>query len=101
MRRAKLTETEIEARLAELNAQTPGGGWQLVNGKLHREFVFRDFVAAFGFMAQVALVAEAMDHHPEWCNVYKTVTVDLVTHDVGGLTALDFDLARRIIECTN
>jgi 4a-hydroxytetrahydrobiopterin dehydratase len=65
-----------------------------VNGKLHREFVFKDFVQAFGFMVQAALLAERADHHPEWFNVYKTVIVDLTTHEAGGITQRDFDLAR-------
>lgn len=70
--------------------------WELVDGKLHREFRFTDFVNAFGFMAQVALVAEAMGHHPEWSNVWNRVTIDLTTHDTGGLSNLDLELARRI-----
>jgi 4a-hydroxytetrahydrobiopterin dehydratase len=68
-------------------------GWILRDGKLHRVFVFGDFVEAFGFMTQVALVAERMNHHPEWCNVYKTVAISLSTHDVGGLTHRDIELA--------
>ena len=70
--------------------------WNLVGGKLHREFRFADFVAAFGFMAQVALVAEALGHHPEWSNVWNRVTVDLTTHDTGGLSNLDVMLAQRM-----
>jgi 4a-hydroxytetrahydrobiopterin dehydratase len=70
--------------------------WQVVAAKLHREFKFKDFVTAFGFMTQAALVAEAMDHHPEWFNVYSRVSVDLTTHDAGGLTALDIQLAQRM-----
>jgi len=73
-------------------------GWSLRNGKLHREFEFRDFNEAFGFMARAALVAESMDHHPEWLNVYKRVVVDLATHDAGGITELDVRLARRMSE---
>jgi 4a-hydroxytetrahydrobiopterin dehydratase len=57
---------------------------------------FTDFVQAFGFMTRVALQAERLDHHPEWCNVYRTVTIDLATHDAGGITALDYELATRI-----
>ena len=68
----------------------------LVAGKLHRELRFPDFVRAFGFMTSVALVAESMNHHPEWSNVYGRVTIDLTTHDAGGITALDLELARRI-----
>ena len=82
-----LAASEIEARLAELD------GWSLEAGKLHREFRFADFSAAFGFMTRVALVAEKLDHHPEWSNVYSTVVVDLTTHDAGGVTELDFRLA--------
>ena len=88
MARPKALETaEIEARLADLD------GWGIEGGKLRREFRFANFVEAFGFMSSVALVAEKMDHHPEWSNVYATVVVDLTTHDAGGLTELDFDLA--------
>ena len=70
--------------------------WQLDQGKLHRVFVFKDFVAAFDWMSQVAEDAEALCHHPEWLNVYRSVTVWLTTHDAGGLTALDLDLAQRM-----
>ncbi len=72
--------------------------WQPVEGRdaITRNFRFADFNAAFGFMARVALVAEKMDHHPEWSNVYRTVTVTLSTHDAGGLTALDIALAEAI-----
>ena len=88
MPRPKALETpEIEAQLANLD------GWSLEGGKLHREFRFANFASAFGFMTSVALVAEKMDHHPEWSNVYSTVVVDLTTHDAGGLTRLDFELA--------
>jgi len=69
---------------------------KLVNGKLHKEFQFADFVAAFGFMAQAALVAERMNHHPEWFNVYRTVRVDLATHDVSGISEGDFVLAEAM-----
>ncbi len=81
-------------QIADLSTTVPA--WSLVNGKLHREFRFADFVGAFGFMAQVALVAEAMGHHPEWSNVWNRVTVDLTTHDTGGLSNLDLQLAQRI-----
>ena len=84
---AKLSEAEIEARLAEVP------GWSVVDGKLHRELKLADFNAAFGLMSRVALLAEKLDHHPEWFNVYKTVDVTLSTHDAGGLTALDVKLA--------
>lgn len=70
--------------------------WALVGGKLRREFRFADFVEAFGFMSRVALVAEAMGHHPEWSNVWNRVVIELTTHDTGGLSDLDVQLARRI-----
>jgi len=71
-------------------------GWSLEEGKLYAEFEFRDFNAAFAFMTRVALVAEAMNHHPEWFNVYNRVRVHLTTHDAGGVTQLDLDLAARM-----
>lgn len=86
-RPAKLTEIEVEQKLGELPA------WELRSGRLHREFTFTNFVMAFGFMAQVALIAEKMDHHPEWSNVYNRVVIELQTHDAGGLMELDFELA--------
>jgi 4a-hydroxytetrahydrobiopterin dehydratase len=72
--------------------------WQLAGDKLRRELRFADFVEAFGFMAKVALIAEAMGHHPEWSNVWNRVVIDLTTHDTGGLSSLDLELARRIDE---
>lgn len=83
----KLDHTVIEAKLLDVP------GWELKKDKLHREFGFDDFVRAFGFMSAAAIVAEKMDHHPEWSNVYNKVTVDLTTHDAGGITELDFELA--------
>ncbi|WP_115018616.1 4a-hydroxytetrahydrobiopterin dehydratase [Synechococcus sp. UW140] len=70
--------------------------WQLVEGRLERHWTFADFVSAWGFMSQVALLAEAMNHHPNWSNVYSRVTIQLSTHDLGGLSNLDLDLARAI-----
>ena len=90
--RQKLSETEVQARLSELP------GWELVDGKLHRAFRFGSFVQAFGFMTSIALMAEAMNHHPDWSNVYNRVTIDLNTHDIGSISALDFTLAKRINE---
>jgi 4a-hydroxytetrahydrobiopterin dehydratase len=87
---AKLTDTEIATALSDLTA------WKVEGGKLHREYKFADFVAAFGFMAGSALVAQSMDHHPEWFNVWNTVRVDLATHDAGGITALDVKLAHSM-----
>ncbi len=82
------------AQTAALSTELPQ--WTLREGKLHRELRFSDFSAAFGFMARVALAAEAMGHHPEWCNVWNRVTINLTTHDTGGLSNLDVELARRI-----
>ena len=86
----KLTETEIAMALSDLTA------WKVEGGKLHREYKFADFVAAFGFMTGAALVAQSMDHHPEWFNVWNSVRVDLATHDAGGITALDVKLAHSM-----
>ncbi len=90
MSREKLSPEALDEALASLD------GWSLEGGKLHREFQFRDFVTAFGFMTSVVLVAESMNHHPEWFNVYNRVVVDLTTHDAGGITELDLQLARRM-----
>ncbi|GMV80041.1 MAG: hypothetical protein AMXMBFR7_12250 [Planctomycetota bacterium] len=84
------TQAEIEAALKALPA------WKLKEGKLYREYRFADFITAFGFMTQAALVAESMNHHPEWFNVYHTVKVELTTHDAGGISAKDFELAQRM-----
>ncbi len=81
-------------QIAELQAALPL--WRVDNGKLQREFRFADFSEAFGFMARVALVAEQLGHHPEWSNVWNKVSIELTTHDSGGLTDLDVALARRI-----
>jgi 4a-hydroxytetrahydrobiopterin dehydratase len=83
----RLADHEIQARIKALP------GWEIKDGKLHRDFVFRDFIDAFRFVSGVALIAERMDHHPEWTNVYNRVAIDLTTHDAGGLTILDFELA--------
>lgn len=91
-RPTRLSESELHAALATL------AGWTLREGKLHRSFQFADFSAAFGFMARVALAAEAMSHHPEWRNVWNRVDVDLTTHDAGGITGLDLALARKMGE---
>jgi 4a-hydroxytetrahydrobiopterin dehydratase len=91
-RPTQLSEPEITAALSKLP------GWTQTGGKLHREYKFADFIVAFGFMSSVALVAQAMDHHPEWFNVFNTVRVDLATHDAGGITALDVKLAQSMEE---
>jgi len=87
--RALLSEPDLADAVASLD------GWTVVEGKLHKQYEFTDFVEAFGFMASAALVAERMNHHPEWFNVYRTVRVDLATHDAGGITGWDVDLARE------
>ncbi|MFN0007165.1 MAG: 4a-hydroxytetrahydrobiopterin dehydratase [Planctomycetota bacterium] len=89
-RSPKLTEAEVRQRLASIPA------WVLRDGRLHRDFTFPDFVEAFGFMSSVALRAEAMNHHPDWSNAWNKVSIDLVSHDVGGISQRDFDLAAAI-----
>jgi 4a-hydroxytetrahydrobiopterin dehydratase len=88
----RLTDEQIEDALGGL------AGWSHDDDAIHRSFEFDDFVTAFGFMASCALVAEAMNHHPQWTNVYHRVEVTLSTHDAGGLTQLDVDLATRMSE---
>jgi 4a-hydroxytetrahydrobiopterin dehydratase len=88
-RPTKLGDADVTQRLAALP------GWTLKAGKLHRELAFADFTQAFAFMTDVAREADALDHHPEWFNVYNRVVIDLATHDAGGITTLDFELARR------
>ena len=83
----RATDTEISDALKTLN------GWAVAEGKLHKQYVFSDFVHAFGFMATAAIAIEKMDHHPEWLNVYNRVTVDLTSHDAGGITQKDLKLA--------
>ena len=84
----KLTQKEIESALAGLP------GWTVAKAKLHHEYKFADFVHAFGFMATAAIAIEKMNHHPEWFNVYNKVIVDLTTHDDGGISAKDVELAK-------
>ncbi|HET9483731.1 MAG TPA: 4a-hydroxytetrahydrobiopterin dehydratase [Xanthomonadales bacterium] len=86
----KLPTEEITSRLARFPH------WKLQADKLHREYKFSSFVEAFGFMASAALVAETLDHHPEWFNVYNKVIVDLTTHDAGGVSEKDFALAEHM-----
>ena len=85
----QLSSSQVENELSKLE------GWTLVEGRsaIARSFIFGNFVEAFGFMTRAALVAEKMDHHPEWSNVYKTVDVMLTTHSAGGITELDIKLA--------
>ena len=86
----KLSEAEIASRLSEVP------GWSCTDGKLQNSFNFASFVEAFGFMSSVALLAEGMNHHPDWSNVYNRVNIALNTHDVGGVSDLDFSLAQKI-----
>ena len=90
----------VERLSAQARQSALGGlpGWKEVAGReaIARNFTFRDFNEAFGFMARVALVAEKNDHHPEWRNVYRTVEVVLATHDAGGVTARDIELAKAM-----
>jgi len=90
LKRTALSATDIDARLRDL------AGWTYTGGQLHRELQFRDFSEAFGFMARVALEAEKLNHHPDWRNVWSKVVLDLSTHDAGGVTESDFELARRV-----
>ncbi len=86
----KLTKAQAASLLQELD------GWKIAKGKLHKEFRFADFPEAMGFITAVAAIAQALNHHPELFNVYSRVVLDLETHDVGGLSILDFDFAKRV-----
>ncbi len=95
MAESVLTLGELQEALDKLNADTEEE-WSLIGGKLHKKYQFKNFVEAFGFMTKCAIHAEILNHHPEWSNVYRSVVVDLVTHDAGGITNLDFKLARKM-----
>jgi 4a-hydroxytetrahydrobiopterin dehydratase len=86
----KLSDDEVQERLRDLV------GWDLVDGKLHRDYKFANFVDAMGFIMRAGIEAEKMNHHPEWFNVYNKVNVDLTTHSAGGITQLDFELAAKM-----
>lgn len=86
----KLSREDIAHALGSLP------GWSFADGKIRRVFEFESFNAAFGFMSRVALYAEKNNHHPEWSNVYNRVTIDLVTHDAGGVSTRDIEMARYI-----
>jgi 4a-hydroxytetrahydrobiopterin dehydratase len=90
MKYTKLTDTQIDEALRTLD------GWTRSGEALVREFEFSDFVTAFGWMSSIALMAQAMDHHPNWKNVYNRVSVELSTHDAGGLTDRDVRLATEM-----
>ena len=91
----KATAEQIEAFISQFSS------WTVENNKLHREYVFGNFVQAFGFMTEIALIAERTEHHPEWFNVYKNVVVDLTTHEADGITERDFNLAKNMEEIAN
>ena len=84
----RLSEDDISEKLKDMP------GWTITNGKLHKEFAFDTFNQAFGFMTRAAMEIEKMNHHPEWFNVYNRLTVELTTHDAGGITQNDINLAR-------
>ena len=84
----KLSSEEIENEIKKLP------GWSVVNGKLHKDFQFETFNEAFGFMSRASMEIEKLNHHPEWFNVYNKVSVDLMTHDAGGITQNDIKLAK-------
>jgi 4a-hydroxytetrahydrobiopterin dehydratase len=88
MRPERLSEDQIQTELKNLS------GWTIKDGKLHKDFVFDDFVDAFGFMSKASLHIERLNHHPEWFNVYNKLSVDLTTHDAGGITQNDVALAK-------
>lgn len=90
-----LKQSEIEASLSNLNNGVETQ-WSVTADKLRCELTFSDFITAFSFMTKVAMLAEKANHHPEWSNVYNRVTIDLVTHEAGGITQKDFDLAKAI-----
>ncbi|MFT3736387.1 MAG: 4a-hydroxytetrahydrobiopterin dehydratase [Rhodocyclaceae bacterium] len=95
MRPQKMSDETAQEALLALNSALPAP-WQITDGKLCKHFRFADFNAAFAFMTRVAMAAEMMDHHPDWRNSYATVDIELMTHDAGGLTTLDFALAQCI-----
>lgn len=84
--------SEEESREAAKNLD----GWELLDHRIAKTFVFSNFVEAFGFMSSVAILAERANHHPEWSNVYKKVNIELTTHEAGGLTKKDISLAKEI-----
>jgi 4a-hydroxytetrahydrobiopterin dehydratase len=84
----RLSQTDIDGELKNLP------GWSVVNEKLHKEFQFDSFNQAFGFMTRAAMEIEKMNHHPEWFNVYNKITIELTTHDAGGITKNDVNLAK-------
>ncbi len=92
MSEPKLSPQDLATQLVQLD------GWAIADDKLHKQFKFPSFVEAFGFMSSLALVSEAIGHHPEWFNVYNRVTIELTTHDSGGITLKDIEWARKANE---
>jgi 4a-hydroxytetrahydrobiopterin dehydratase len=90
-----LNLSQLQQHLDALNQDTEQE-WSIIGGKLHKTFTFKNFIDAFGFMTRAAIHAEKINHHPEWSNVYSRVAVDLITHESGGITELDFQLARKM-----
>ncbi|MCV2883799.1 4a-hydroxytetrahydrobiopterin dehydratase [Aestuariibacter sp. AA17] len=93
----KMNEVELKAALAQLNADLDEGThWKIVDDKLCKTFKFKSFIRAFGWMSQIAIWAEKLNHHPEWFNVYNKVEINLTTHDADGISELDFKLAEKM-----
>ena len=93
----KYSQAQIHIQLKNINqALDVQQQWQVVEGKLIKTFKFKSFIRAFGWMSQIAIWAEKLNHHPEWCNIYNKVDVQLTTHDVGGISELDFKLAGKM-----
>jgi 4a-hydroxytetrahydrobiopterin dehydratase len=92
----RLEQAEIQIALEALNDIAGDAPWVIEDGKLSKTFKFKSFIRAFGWMAQIAMWAEKLKHHPEWFNVYNKVEVKLVTHDVNGISELDFELAKKM-----
>jgi len=91
----KFSQNAIEIALKELN-KSSDRVWIIKEDKLHREFKFPDFISAFGFMTKVAILSERSNHHPEWSNMYNKVAISLTTHEAGGISNRDFELADEI-----
>jgi 4a-hydroxytetrahydrobiopterin dehydratase len=93
----KYSQAQIHIQLKNINqALDVQQQWQVVEGKLIKTFKFKSFIRAFGWMSQIAIWAEKLNHHPEWYNIYNKVEVQLTTHDVGGISELDFKLAEKM-----
>jgi len=93
----KYSQEQIHIQLRYINqALDVQQQWQVIEGKLTKTFKFKSFIRAFGWMSQIAIWAEKLNHHPEWCNIYNKVEVQLFTHDVAGISELDFKLAEKM-----